>query len=1209
MVGRDHRARRRERNDENMKLKMALLMMCGIVLAALSLTAETETVGDYTWTYHINGDTAEIYNSDYNAAISPKPNGAVTIPSTLGGKPVTSIGSSAFRNCSSLTSVTIPDSVMSIGSYAFSSCSSLTNVTIGNGVTSIGEWAFYGCSSLTSVTIPDSVTSIGSDAFCGCSGLTSVTIGNGVTIIGYEAFGGCNSLTSVTIPDSVTSIGDRAFYGCSSLTSVTIGDGVTSIGDYAFSGCSGLTSVTIGDGVTSIGDYAFSGCSGLTSVEIPDGIISIEEGAFSGCIELTSVTIPDSVTSIGYYAFSGCSGLTSVTIGDCVTSIGYYAFSGCSGLTSVTIGNGVTSIGFGAFSGCSDSLFDTRTISGVKLVDGWVVGYTDSPYNYYYLDLTGIRGIGDRAFYGCSGLTGVTIGDSVMGIGDEAFEECRRLKRVMMNGDCPAIYYSAFSDVAYRCIVQLPRGNETYTVDNGRWQGMLVEYYIRFVDEIGAVNPNATIYTVEDHYDFLPPTAVAGWDFLGWDLSGVYNQTGDITVTAQWARSASTVTFDIGAHGTKIGGGTLTQTVAWGEPAVSPIIMADAGWVFIGWDADISQITEPITVTAQYERAPLSIETASGLDRVWTIGGDVPWYAEWSDTAHDGVNHLHSGAIGDNQESWVEAVVTNAGIVSFWWKASSEAYRGVAYDKAVFSVDGVEVASIGGEADWTNVTYNIESRGSHSLRWTYSKDESDYGGEDCAWLDEVQYLREMRVTFEDGGATGGGAPAAMTVAEGLEITLPDQGSLTWPQHRFAGWRINDEIFAPGTPYALGNDDVLFTAAWEEKRVSAPSIDVASWYDTERTVVTMECGTAGATIHYTLDGSTPTTESAIYSGSFELTGSATIKAIAVLDDHFDSDVVSAESVRAPWTPGECLNVSNCTFTIGGDATWFRDMSVAHDGDAAMRSGAICDEQTSWIEMSVAGAGTLTFWWKVSSEAYKSSIFDYARFTVDGVTAVADIGGEIGWRSEAVAITGSGVHALRWAYVKDSQDKNGFDCVWLDEVVWTPDDPLPPIDVAATDDDVSAIVAGLSDDRLSGKISNVTEYTSFRSWVDGNGLSHSLVKDAPNAWLSYALDVPGLMARATPLASEDIVIESIETSSSATGAFDLVVDIADAEIGEGTTSARLAEALGVEGAAELDESAFSSDGLTVNFSRTADGKAKATVMPDGAPPAFFLRVKVQ
>ena len=124
-----------------------------------------------------------------------------------------------------------------------------------------------------------------------------------------------------------------------------------------------------------------------------------------------------------------------------------------------------------------------------------------------------------------------------------------------------------------------------------------------------------------------------------------------------------------------------------------------------------------------------------------------------------------------------------------------------------------------------------------------------------------------------------------------------------------------------------------------------------------------------------------------------------------------------------------------------------------------------------------------------------------------------------------------------------------------------------------------------------------------------MSHDLVKAAPNAWLSYVLDAPGLMAKAAPVANEDVVIESIAPSSITAGAFDLVVDIAGVEIGEGATSARLAEALGVEGAAELNESAFSSDGLTVSISRTADGKVRATVMPDGAPPAFFLLVRVK
>ena len=379
------------------------------------------------------------------------------------GNSVTSIGFNAFYDCSKLTSVTIPNSVTHIGDEAFSGCSKLTSVifnaekcieiglpifknctslsclTIGdkvsiipklsfynftslvvdrnngkydsrdncnaiietstnelikgckstlipNSVTSIGESAFAYCSGLTSVTIPNSVTSIGESAFAYCSGLTSVTIGNSVTTIGRGAFAGCSGLTSVTIGNSVTSIGEWAFAGCSGLTSVTIPNSVTSIGVVAFRGCSGLSSVTIGNSVTSIGSYAFSGCSGLTSMVvdknngtfdsrdncnaiietstnklvvgcknsiIPNSVTSIGRYAFYNCSGLTSVTIPNSVTSIGEFAFQSCSGLTSVSIPNFVTSIGEYAFSHCPGLTSVTIGNSVTSIGKYVFWGCS----------------------------------------------------------------------------------------------------------------------------------------------------------------------------------------------------------------------------------------------------------------------------------------------------------------------------------------------------------------------------------------------------------------------------------------------------------------------------------------------------------------------------------------------------------------------------------------------------------------------------------------------------------------------------------------------------------------------------------------------------------------------------------------------------------------------------------------------------------------------------------------
>ncbi len=259
------------------------------------------------------------------------------IPHTIKGVTVTSIGGSAFRYCTSLTSVTIPDSVTSIGGWAFTDCASLTSVTIPDGVTSIGEYTFSWCTSLTSATIPDSVTSIGEFAFHNCKSLTSMTIPRSVVSIGYDAFGWCESLTSVTILDGVRSIGNSAFTDCKSLTSVTIPNSVTSIGRGAFSSCASLTGIWVAEGnshyVSDASGVLFNKdkttlvqCPGAFAVyTIPGSVTSIGDDAFSGCASLTSVTIPDSVTSIGNYAFSCCGSLADVyftgteTAWNCIT--------------------------------------------------------------------------------------------------------------------------------------------------------------------------------------------------------------------------------------------------------------------------------------------------------------------------------------------------------------------------------------------------------------------------------------------------------------------------------------------------------------------------------------------------------------------------------------------------------------------------------------------------------------------------------------------------------------------------------------------------------------------------------------------------------------------------------------------------------------------------------------------------------------------------
>ena len=466
-------------------------------------------------TYHVykNGDRAYTGRTSAN------------IPTTISYDgttySVTSIGQDAFRDCTSLTSITIPNSVTSIGYGAFSGCTGFTSITIPNNVTEIDRYAFYGCTGLTSITIPNSVESIGNYAFRNCTGLTSIIVKGGNTI--YDSRNNCNAIIetksntliagcqATIIPNSVTSIGKSAFYGCTGLISVTIPNSVTSIEYCAFEGCTGLTSIIIPENVISIGAGAFGytglntvtwnakfceyvwdefyygvfnsspitsftfgesvqripayllrGLSHITSVVIPNNVLSIEKNAFEGCSELSSLVIGNGVTSIEKDAFAHCTKLTTVTIPNSVLSLS--GFNGCTGLTSITIPNGVVNIEEYAFSHCTNLKFVSISTSVTSIRDNAFQGCTGLssitiPDNVGYLS----------GFNECTSLSSITIPQGVTHIGNKAFEKCTGLTTITLPNKVTDIGNNAFSSCTGLTAIAIP--NEVASIGNKAFSG------------------------------------------------------------------------------------------------------------------------------------------------------------------------------------------------------------------------------------------------------------------------------------------------------------------------------------------------------------------------------------------------------------------------------------------------------------------------------------------------------------------------------------------------------------------------------------------------------------------------------------------------------------------------------------------------------------------------------------------------------------------
>lgn len=416
-------------------LRSASLRLLSLFFAiCLFQVASAAVSGEYSYTV-INGEVTITSFGSSNGT-----QGAVVVPETLGGLPVTAIGAKAFYYLYRVTSITLPESVTSIGEGAFQNCSQATSINLPAGLTTLGKNTFSGCSALVTATVPGGVGKIPSGAFNLCAGLQSVVVSPGITEIGDTAFGQCSTLTHVSLPEGITRIAPHAFRLCPALESLAIPTTVTELGGFAFWGCSRIRIPLLPANLASIGSSAFLSCTALETFQIPASVTTLGDGVVADCRSLAAVSIDpanpafavkDGIlfnkTFTELVAYPAGNHLSSYLVPVTVSSIRPSTFRGCPSLTALTIVGPVQAIGNDTCNSCPE-------LRVVSLPAGLLsIGESAFAYSPKLRDIalpSTLTAIGSGAFRNCSALHEVAVPGGVKNIGWGAFENCASLQSI-----------------------------------------------------------------------------------------------------------------------------------------------------------------------------------------------------------------------------------------------------------------------------------------------------------------------------------------------------------------------------------------------------------------------------------------------------------------------------------------------------------------------------------------------------------------------------------------------------------------------------------------------------------------------------------------------------------------------------------------------------------------------------------------------------------
>ena len=406
--------------------------------------------------------------------------------------------------------------------------------------------------------------------------------------------------------------------------------------------------------------------------------------------------------------------------------------------------------------------------------------------------------------------------------------------------------------------------------------------------------------------------------------------------------------------------------------------------------------------------------------------GDAAWFVQ-TEVSHSGGSAARSGAIGDDGETHLTTTVPGPGTLSFWWKVSSERN----YDRLSVSVDDRVKASISGEQGWVRQTLTITEDDSHTIAWTYGKDGSAPGGSDCGWVDDVVWKGRFALAYTNLKDATHANPE--TYEEGTEVSFSDPSAVRG--YTFTGWtpaRITASTTGPLTVRANWRAHT-YMIAYNANGGSGEMEPTAAAYDEDVRLAWNGFTRAG----YAFAGwARRASGSVVYEQGVEVRNLSAAQGGVV-------------TLYAVWTPlprpsGATLDNAALVFGTDGDAPWFEQTEEFVVGESAARSGAVGRGGVTRLTTTVSGTGTLSFWWKVSSETG----YDTLTVSVDGED-VAVIFGEQEWERVSIPVKGAGAHTVVWTFRRDTSVSRGFDCGWVDGVAWTQVAPpnVPPVADAA------------------------------------------------------------------------------------------------------------------------------------------------------------------